>query len=108
MTPPLQPQARFDPDGSGTVSFDKLGATGGLLEFIRTSFGMTVGGDQNPTDTSNSPMTPPDIRTDRLRWFRFYNESGDGYLNKVPHARIPHSVFQTVRRFWCDCEHLPT
>ena len=70
-------QAAFDDQGSGKLDFDELSATGGLLDYIQRKFGIIPGSD------SAKPATAPDIETDRLGWFKCYDDNGDGALDKV-------------------------
>ena len=47
---------------------------------------MKVVSDENGTPRKSSlydGTTAPDIRTDRLGWFRYYDEDGNGSLDKV-------------------------
>jgi Ca2+-binding EF-hand superfamily protein len=68
---------RWDKDGSGCV--DKQEFMSGLLAFVRSNY--------ERSSSQNHSNTVPDIRNDRLGWFRHFDEDASGELSREEVAR---------------------
>jgi len=100
---PSHPMWRnWDKDGSGSIERNELLAPGGLADYVRQTFAQ-----REPS------AGPPDMRRDKLAWYRFWDEDGSGSLEKEEVVRAllktlnltqdPHKVEQmrsTIEAIW--------
>jgi hypothetical protein len=75
---------RWDPDGDGFIERWEMVRPGGLLDFVRRNF---------PRDASPRPP-PPSLAAAPDRWFRHWDEDGDGTLDKDEVTRALVKTFQ--------------
>ena len=70
----------WDRDGDGTLGFDELmHPVNGLLAFVRSAFGKGGGGGGG---AGGGDAAAPDLRTQALAWFDYFDEDHGGTLDK--------------------------
>jgi len=63
---------QWDPNGDGKVEFNEMMGPQGLFFYVRNAFKAAL---QNLDNI-------PDVRKDRMAWFRYWDEDGSGTLDR--------------------------
>jgi len=94
---------QWDKDRSGFIEESEALQTGGLLDFVREVFAMS----------ESRPDSIPDMRHDKDGWYRYWDEDGDGSLDReevlrallktlkltTDPARV-HQMRETISEIW--------